>query len=612
MITESPTGKSLQLQLQRALSTIQSPCLLLFTRSFHSSAPTSSAILKDAPFFRSKFKSASFAHLDDALVSFNHVIHMHPLPSRVQFNQFLSAFVRMKQCHTVVSLSKTIELLGVSHDIYSLSILINCFCHLHLADFGFSILGQNPQIWIGARHYFFGDMVAGGYEPDVHTYTVLVNSLCIFGKTNVAIGLLKGMVERDSDPDTVTYIIIIGALCKDKLVVEALDLFSQMRNKGISTNVITYNSLIHGLCKLGKRNQALAFILIDILCKEGMVSEAQNTFKILIQRGLEPNVVTYNSLIDGLCISDQWKEALALLKNMVGRNISSNVFTFNKLINTLCKKGLVSNAQIIIRIMIQIGVEPGVVTYNSLMDGYLFNLMVTNRIVNVFSYNILINGYCKSKRIDEAKKLFDEMPWKSLFPNSVTFNALIKGLWQVGWPRIAKELFKNMCSHGPQPNIATYRILLDGLCKQGDLDEALTLFKTMEKSQFKLDNVIYTILIDGLFKAGKFNDAKELFSRLSENGLQPDFFTYGTIIKGLCKEGLLDEAYKVFSEMKEGGCLPNSCYNVIVQGFLRHKDVPRASQLIDEIFYKGFFADDTTTELVFLLLHGGDLILRKL
>lgn len=48
--------------------------------------------------------------------------------------------------------------------------------------------------------------------------------------------------------------------------------------------------------------------------------------------------------------------------------------------------------------------------------------------------------------------------------------------------------------------------------------------------------------------------------------------------------------------MEDGGCLPDGCcYNVIIQGFLRHKELAKASQLIDEVVDKGFSADATTT-----------------
>uniref|UniRef100_A0A199UD67 Pentacotripeptide-repeat region of PRORP domain-containing protein n=1 Tax=Manihot esculenta TaxID=3983 RepID=A0A199UD67_MANES len=269
-------SRSFHLQLQGAIGTIQSPFLFLFTNYSHSSTST----LEDARFFTNNFKSASFTRLHDAIASFNHVIHMNPLPSRVHFNRFLSALVKMKQYHSVLSMSKTIELLGISHDVYSLSILINCFCHLHLVDFGFSVFGKMLKFGlepttvtfnslinglcmeskIDKAVEVFDDMVARGYQPDVYTYSTIIKGMCKFGKTNVAIGLLKGMADRGCEPNVVTYGAIIDALCKDELVGEALELFSQMRNKGISPDVITYTGLIHGVCKLGQKNQALALM----------------------------------------------------------------------------------------------------------------------------------------------------------------------------------------------------------------------------------------------------------------------------------------------------------------------------------------------------------------
>ncbi|KAG8646604.1 hypothetical protein MANES_09G016680v8 [Manihot esculenta] len=65
--------------------------------------------------------------------------------------------------------------------------------------------------------------------------------------------------------------------------------------------------------------------------------------------------------------------------------------------------------------------------------------------------------------------------------------------------------------------------------------------------------------------------------------------------------------------MEKGGCLPNNwCYNIIIQGFLKHEDLPKASELINEMVDKGFSADDATTELVVHLSRNNDLILRLL
>ena len=41
-------------------------------------------------------------------------------------------------------------------------------------------------------------------------------------------------------------------------------------------------------------------VLIDALCKDGMVAEAQNTFSVMIQRGVEPNVVYQYVSVSGI------------------------------------------------------------------------------------------------------------------------------------------------------------------------------------------------------------------------------------------------------------------------------------------------------------------------
>jgi len=82
---------------------------------------------------------------------------------------------------------------------------------------------------------------------------------------------------------------------------------------------------------------------------------------------------------------------------------------------------------------------------------------------NLRSYNVLINGYCKSRSKDDAKSLLVEMSEKELTADTVTK----QGLCPVGRPREPPKLFNVMCSYGLLPDLITYSILLDGLFKNG-------------------------------------------------------------------------------------------------------------------------------------------------
>ncbi|KDP27439.1 hypothetical protein JCGZ_19800 [Jatropha curcas] len=231
-----------------------------------------------------------------------------------------------------------------------------------------------------------------------------------------------------------------------------------------------------------------------------LVTEALELFLKIKNKGILPNVVTYNTLIRGLCMSSRWKEAFMLLNQMLRANVIPNLITFSTLVDGFCKEGKVSKAHGVVKLMMQRGLEPNVITYNSFMDGYClhnqvdqakntFNLMVSKGCTpNVFTYNILIHCYWKRKRIDEAMLLFDEMPCKGLSPNH--------GLCKAKSPWAAHKFFKDMCAIGHSPNIVTYSILIDGFCKHSRLDIAFDLFYEMQKNLLKPHLIIYNTLID--------------------------------------------------------------------------------------------------------------------
>ncbi|KAJ9162536.1 hypothetical protein P3X46_022301 [Hevea brasiliensis] len=93
----------------------------------------------------------------------------------------------------------------------------------------------------------------------------------------------------------------------------------------------------------------------------------------------------------------------------------------------------------------------------------------------------------------------------------------------------------------------------------------------MEKSRLKVNCVSYNILINGMCRAGRLTDAKELFPRLFEKALKPHVYTYR---------------------------------------FLRHKDIPEATLLIDEMVDKGFSADAATFELINRCLKSGTFVYK--
>ena len=127
---------------------------------------------------RDQCKSRSFRNVDHALDLFDKMLHMRPLPSIVNFYHMLGVIARMKHYLVVISLIKQIESFGISPNVYTLNILVNCFCHLNQVDFGFSILATILKL---------------GHHPNFVTLNTLVKGLCLQGNVARAVRLVEEM-----------------------------------------------------------------------------------------------------------------------------------------------------------------------------------------------------------------------------------------------------------------------------------------------------------------------------------------------------------------------------------------------------------------------------------
>ncbi|PPD73989.1 hypothetical protein GOBAR_DD29085 [Gossypium barbadense] len=334
-----------------------------------------------------------FDNVDDAFNLFNKMIQRYPKPSIVEFTKLLAAIVRMKHYAIAVSMCSQMELLGVSWDVYSLSILVNCFCKISQAV------------------RLFDEMVENGYQP---------NLICKTGNTDRAVST------------------VIDGLCKKGSLNETLHLFSQMKVKSIRPDIVSYNILIDAHCKDGKIFEATD--TVDTMKKQGiepdvviywlmrMVSEAKDVVGTMIKQGIEPDV-TYNILVVAHCREGMVSETEDIVDAMIKHNIEPNVVAYSALINGHCLQNKMDKARKVFQLMIKKGCAP-----------------------DIFSYNIMINGYYKAQRIDEAMELFHEISQKGPNPDIATFNTLMQCMCKLGRVSSACELLRKMIAFGQVPN----------------------------------------------------------------------------------------------------------------------------------------------------------------
>ncbi|KAG5052827.1 Pentatricopeptide repeat-containing protein, mitochondrial [Glycine soja] len=119
------------------------------------------------------------------------------------------------------------------------------------------------------------------------------------------------------------------------------------------------------------------------------------------------------------------------------------------------------------------------------------------------------NGLCKTKRVDDALNLFEEM-----HPDTVTYSSLIENQ---GESLMAVALFNKMKDQACL-NVRRYAVMINELCKEGLLDEALVLQSRMEDNGRISDAVTFEIVICAFFEEDE-NDKAEKLRKMIARGL---------------------------------------------------------------------------------------------
>ncbi|XP_019056240.1 PREDICTED: pentatricopeptide repeat-containing protein At1g62914, mitochondrial-like [Tarenaya hassleriana] len=439
-------------------------------------------------------------HAEYAVDLFDQMVQSRPVPSIVDFTKLLSAIMKMKRYDVVIFLCKKMELLGVSHNIYSLNVLINCFSH-------------SPQVFLGLS--VVGKILKLGYEPNVVTYTTLAHGFCIHGKISAALSLIDQMVEEGYKPNVVTFSTLINGFCLEGRVSEALSLLDQMQKMDCQPDVVTFRIVINGVCKA--RDYALAMNLlekmeemhieidiviyntiIDYLCKAGHVEGALNLFGKMDSCGIVPDVVTFNSMINGYCKANRVDKgnlgaAQKVFMQMQYKGHRPDLVTYNIVLDGLCKNGKTDMALCLYNKLDKSGIDLHIPLHSCMMHGLcrvgrvdealiLFNKLLDRGVKpDVIMYNIMISGLCGKDLLYEAEKVIGKMKETGCFPDDGTYNALIRGRLRSRFPSMVIELIREMQSNGFSMHASTSNMIRDMV--YGDSDE--NAHKGMVKSKVR-------------------------------------------------------------------------------------------------------------------------------
>ncbi|MED6169422.1 hypothetical protein PIB30_021224 [Stylosanthes scabra] len=152
---------------------------------------------------------------------------------------------------------------------------------------------------------------SSGLLPSSFVVVKLISELCRLGKTEEAVDILMIAEERKLTCVGEGYSIVIQALCKHRRVEEVSKLFGRMLQHGLKPKLVVYNSIISMLCKLGN------------------LSHATRVYEIMNKKRCLPDNTTYAALIHANGERKNWKVAYDLLTEMLGFGWIPHFHTYN-------------------------------------------------------------------------------------------------------------------------------------------------------------------------------------------------------------------------------------------------------------------------------------------
>ncbi|KAK9076060.1 hypothetical protein SSX86_004393 [Deinandra increscens subsp. villosa] len=181
---------------------------------------------------------------------------------------------------------------------------------------------------------------------------------------------------------------------------------------------------------------------------------------------------------------------------------------------------------------------------------------------DLFVQAALVSFYAKCNELGVARKVFDEMPQRTL----VAWNSMISGYEQNGLAEEAIGLFNCMRDSGLEFDLVTMVSVLSACSQVGDLGLGEWIHAYINGNGLRVTTTIGTSLINMYGRCGDVIKARKVFDSLD----QQNVITWTAMISTYGMHGYGKEAMEIFHLMKLHGPDPNAVTFIAVLSACAH------------------------------------------
>ncbi|KAJ0089624.1 hypothetical protein Patl1_12825 [Pistacia atlantica] len=377
-------------------------------------------------------------------------------------------------------------------------------------------------------------------------------------KPNISFGpvLQSELNQTGIEPDSGLVQAVFEHFDSSPKLLHTLFLWAETK-PGFKSTATLFNSMINVLAKAREFDSAWCMVLDKIGENDGSDFVSKETFAVLIRRyaraGMPRAAIRTFEFAGNFDVINNSDSATSL---------------FEILLDSLCKEGhvRVASEYVCWKNKLDRSWVPSIRVYNVLLNGWFrsrklkhaerlwLGMRQENVKPTVVTYGTLVEGYCRMRRVGRAIELVKEMRSQGIEPNPIVYNPIIDGLAEERRFDEALGIMERflICEQGP--TMSTYNSLVKGYCKAGDLAGASKILKMMISRGFVPSPTTYNYFFRYFSKFRKIEEAMNLYTKMISTGYIPDRLTYHLLLKMLCEDERLDLAVQINKEMKARGC----------------------------------------------------------
>lgn len=273
-----------------------------------------------------------------------------------------------------------------------------------------------------------------------------------------------------------------------------------------------------------------------------------------------PDAFIYNTILRGYLQWQLARNCIFLYSQMLHKSATPNKFTYPPLIRACCIDHTIEEGKQIHAHVLKFGFG-----------------------TDVFSLNNLIHMYVNFQSLEQARKIFDNMPQKDV----VSWTSLITGYSQWGFVDRAWEIFESM----PERNSVSWNAMIAAYAQSNHFHEAFALFERMRLENVALDKFVAASMLSACTGLGALEQGKWIHGYITKSGIELDSKLATTVIDMYCKCGCLEKAFEVFNELPQKKI---SSWNCMIGGLAMHGKGDAAIQLFQEMEKKKVTPDGIT------------------